>query len=68
MAIKNMKSDFKIIKLSKKISPKRKRLLLENLLFEIDLLYFDDPRDCEKKEKDSAIKLYSTIQTYIHLC
>lgn len=66
MAIKDLKSNFKIIKLSKNIHPKRKQFLLEKTLCEIELLYFEDAT-VDEDDKQRAGKLYKDIQTYLHL-
>ena len=66
VAIKDLKSNFKIIKLSKNIPPKRKQFLLNKILYEIELLFFEDS-EVNEQDKQYAGKLYKDIQTYLHL-
>ena len=66
VAIKDLKSNFKIIKLSKNIPPKRKQFLLNKILYEIELLFFEDS-EVKEQDKQCAGKLYKDIQTYLHL-
>ena len=66
VAIKDLKSNFKIIKLSRNIPSKRKQFLLNKILYEIELLFFEDS-EVKEQDKQCASRLYKDIQTYLHL-
>ena len=62
--IEDFRSNYNSIILSEKLSPNKKNTLLENLLNEIDYIYFDtyEKERSILEQQEAAIELYKNIK------
>ena len=70
MELEEVTSTYQAIRKSKKIPQTRKISILHTLLYELDLLFFDENPCGTSLEVRAALSLYKEIQRYIttHSC
>lgn len=65
MIVEDLTSTYQAIRKSKKIPPTRKIKLLHTLLYELDLLFFEEPLCGTSSEAKAALFLYQEIKRYL---